>query len=137
MQISTRYSVRPRNTHIRSVRDEVDRASYIDSTLQIRRFIDEGRSLAEHRAAALRAGVYLNYDDAMSDDVSPAIPVYDTDPALLHPVIESAVADFETRSKARHNVRGVEAGDAVDKGNKAIPEADSATSPASDSLGGV
>lgn len=59
--------------------DNVDRLSYVDNTTMIKRFVQEGRSLAEARAKALRSGQYLSYRDAMQDDSGLSIPVYAND----------------------------------------------------------
>lgn len=116
-----------RKEHIRSERDEVDRASYIDSTLQIKRFISEGRNLAEYRARALRNGMYINADSVLkeSSGTEPVVPVYDTDPAILAPVIKASMSELETRRNDRVN----ESLAVVTNGDNA-PELAEVTSPA-------
>lgn len=90
--------------------DNVDRVSYVDSTRLVERFIAEGQSLNIARAKALRSGLYSGDMNEIINDDSPVIPVYKTDPAVLQPVIDDAIA----RQKARH---ASVATDANDKSN--------------------
>lgn len=78
--------------------DNVDRLSYVDNTTMIKRFVQEGRSLAMARAQALRSGQYLNQKDALSDDSGIPTPVYAIDPAVADPIIERTMKKFETAS---------------------------------------
>lgn len=86
--------------------DNVDRVSYVDSTRLIERFILEGHNLNEVRAKALNAGMYKDADDALSNDDGLILPVYETDPAILQPIIDSAKADLTSRvSKKRDEIK--------------------------------
>lgn len=83
--------------------DNVDRVSYVDNTRLIQRFILEGQNLNAVRAKALNSGMYSD-DEAFGDNRSDVIiPVYDTDPAILNPVIEDAKASLKSRVATRNN----------------------------------
>ena len=83
--------------------DNVDRLSYVDNTTMIKRFVQEGRSLALARAQALRSGQYLNQNDALKDDSGIPTPVYAIDPAVADPIIESSMEKLKTASVSGAN----------------------------------
>lgn len=76
--------------------DNVDRLSYVDNALMIKRFVMEGRSLAEARAKALKSGQYSGDLKEIDNDTGVAAPVYAMDPALAAPIIEQVKRMIET-----------------------------------------
>lgn len=85
--------------------DEVDRLSYVDNTLMVQRFINEGKSLMAARAQALRSGSFTGSNmKEIENDNSIPIPVYGTDPAIAQAIIDQAVSRFEAASVAVDNV---------------------------------
>lgn len=78
--------------------DNVDRVSYVDSTRLIERFIMEGHNLNEVRARALNSGLYKDYEDALDSSDPITLPVYETDPAILQPIIDSAQKSLKSRA---------------------------------------
>lgn len=85
--------------------DNVNRVSYVNSTLLIKRFINEGKSLQAARAAALRSGMYSGDMNEILNDDGIVLPVYDEDPAAMQPIIESAKATLDSRIKAAQRKR--------------------------------
>lgn len=75
-------------------RDKVDRLSYVDSTLMVKRFIAEGKSLQQARAMALRSGQYSGDLKEIAEDKGFAVPVYSMDPALAKPLYDDMVSQL-------------------------------------------
>lgn len=88
----TRFNPAPRKTlgKVYDSHDNVDRLSYVDSTLMINRLINEGRSLNEYRANALRSGQYSGDFNEIVNDVGIPCPVFQSDPVIAMPIIEEA-----------------------------------------------
>jgi len=81
---------------------KVDRLSYVDNTALVKRFVMEGRNLAMARAKALRSGMYSGDLKEIDQDNGIPIPVYQMDPTVAQPIINSALAFFsETASGAQ------------------------------------
>ena len=102
LKIYTQYDPAPMKNEkkVYDRHDNVDRLSYVDNTTMIKRFVQEGRSLAMARAKALRSGQYLNQNDALRDDTGIPTPVYGMDPAIADPIIESSMKKIKTASVA-------------------------------------
>lgn len=82
--------------------DNVDRLSYVDNTRLIQRFIYEGQNLMAVRAKALASGMYSS--DEVRDGVDdPFIPVYEQDPAIMHPIIEESNSVLKSRVASKNN----------------------------------
>lgn len=84
--------------------DNVDRTSYVDSTRLIERFIYEGNNLNAVRARALNSGMYSDYKDALSSEDGFVAPVYETDPAIMQPIIERAADELKSRAAKKNDV---------------------------------
>lgn len=75
--------------------DNVDRLSYVNSTLMVQRLINEGKNLNAYRAQALRSGSYTGDMKEIVDDNGIPTPVYQMDPVVSMPIIEHAQATLE------------------------------------------
>lgn len=80
--------------------DNVDRLSYVDSTLMINRLINEGKNLNSYRAMALSSGSFNGNMKEISEDNSIPCPVFQSDPTIVMPVIEQAQKDLESKINA-------------------------------------
>lgn len=81
--------------------DNVNRVSYVDSTLMVKRLIAEGRDLNAARAAALRSGMYSGNLNEIEHDDSIVVPVYEQDPAIAAPIIDEAKKNLTSRLQER------------------------------------
>ena len=107
-----------KNKHkVYDTHDNVDRISYVDSTRLIERFIAEGHDLNMARAKALRSGLYSGDMREIANDDGIIVPVYDTDPALLGPVIESAKSRLAANVASRKGSLGVSSNEATSSPN--------------------
>lgn len=100
MEFNTRFNVADckNKNKVYDRHDNVDRLSYVDNTLMIKRFVQEGKSLAMARAKALRSGQFLNAKDAYQNDEGIAVPVYEMDPAVSKPIIDQMTNKLNTAS---------------------------------------
>ena len=98
LKIFTRFNRASRkNEHkVYDRHDNVDRLSYVDNTVMVQRLINEGRSLAQARAAALRSGMYSGDLHEIDEESGIAVPIYETDPAIAQPIIEDMASRFAT-----------------------------------------
>lgn len=100
MEFNTRFNVAEckNKNKVYDRHDNVDRLSYVDNTLMIKRFVQEGKSLAMARAKALRSGQFLNSKDAFQNEEGIAVPVYEMDPAVSKPIIDQMTNKLKTAS---------------------------------------
>lgn len=106
----TRFNPAPRKTlgKVYDSHDNVDRLSYVDSTLMINRLINEGRSLNEYRANALRSGQYSGDFKEIVNDAGIPCPVFQSDPVIAMPIIEEAQAQLKSSVANVADKRSVE-----------------------------
>lgn len=96
MKIHTRFDVADckNKDKVYDRHDNVDRLSYVDSTALIKRFVNEGKSLQQARAAALKSGMYSGDMEEIDKDSAFVAPVYGVDPTIAQPMIESALSSL-------------------------------------------
>lgn len=86
MKFYTRFETASKIERPLSLKDNVDRLSYVDNTLMVKRLILEGKNLAIYRANALKAGMYSG-EDALKEDSGLAVPVYEQDPVIVSDIL--------------------------------------------------
>lgn len=87
MKFYTRFDVAEKVVRPLSLEDNVDRLSYVDNTLMVKRLILEGKNLAIYRASALKAGLYSG-DEALKEESGLATPVYEQDPVIVSEILK-------------------------------------------------
>ena len=87
MKFYTRFETAAKVVRPLSLEDNVDRLSYVDNTLMVKRLILEGKNLAVYRASALKSGMYSG-DEALQEDSGLAVPVYEQDPVIVSDILK-------------------------------------------------
>lgn len=102
----TKYNLPKRVFRKLSTEDKVDRLSFVDSTVLVKRFISEGKNLAMSRAHAL----YESAEEALTSSDS-ALPLYREDQVFTDARIDSLESELSSRLKERSVVESLSKSD--------------------------
>lgn len=103
--------------------DNVDRLSYVDSSLLVQRFISEGMNLQQARAKSLMSGAY-QFQEVYSEGVDSelAMPVYPSDPVIVHSVVEETKRRKKERLRSEKSTAISDINQAVDVSKSVAPD---------------